>query len=217
MTGVADDEAMADPAMRKKPSDLSSMVAWCRTHVVLVMVLIGALMVSAGAILLDESAQETRKSTKTTGHLWWAKTTTTITHIPEAERRMNLLMGVGWLIAAAVVFAAAAWLFRRQRRSKRYQAILTGIESMDVQRIAGITGDPVVRVRREIQHMIDSEAITDIYIDYEADRVISKKYIPKMSHKTVVVCTGCGARNELIVGITKACDYCGDPLVLSTA
>ena len=52
--------------------------------------------------------------------------------------------------------------------------------------------------------MIDSGMINDFYIDYQREQVVSRKYIPKMSHKTVVKCSGCGGNNEVIVGITQA-------------
>lgn len=64
--------------------------------------------------------------------------------------------------------------------------------------------------------MINSEMISDFYIDYGADRVFSRKYIPKTSHKTVVKCSECGGNNEMIVGITKPCSFCGQPLMFGT-
>jgi hypothetical protein len=160
--------------------------------------------------------EETDTDTKTSGHLWWKKSTTTITEIPMTQRVTDLLVGIGLLILAAVLALAALRLFTMQGRFKRYLAILTGVESMKVQQIADITGSSSSRVRSEIQSMIDSEMISDFYLDYQGDQVVSKKYIPKTSHKTVVTCTGCGGRNELIVGITRHCTFCGEPLVLTT-
>ena len=58
--------------------------------------------------------------------------------------------------------------------------------------------------------------IGDFYIDYSSDQVVSKKYVPKTSHKTVVKCSECGGNNDLIVGITKHCSFCGQPLLLGT-
>ena len=51
-------------------------------------------------------------------------------------------------------------------------------------------------MRNEIQTLIDSDVINDFYIDYQREEVVSKKYIPKTSHKTVVTCRACGANND---------------------
>ena len=149
----------------------------------------------------------------TSGHLWWKETSTA--GVPMTQRLAYLLLGIGEFTVAAVCAFAALRLFTMQGHFKRYLAILTGVESMKVQQIADITGASPTNVRREIQSMIDSEMISDFYIDYQADQVVSRRYIPKMSHKTVVVCSGCGGRNELIVGITRNCGFCGEPLVLT--
>lgn len=82
--------------------------------------------------------------------------------------------------------------------------------------IAGITGGSQATVYRDIQRMIDSGVLDDVHIDYQAEEVVSKRYVPKSSHKTVVTCRACNANNELIVGITRACSACGEPLVLKT-
>jgi hypothetical protein len=58
--------------------------------------------------------------------------------------------------------------------------------------------------------------LEDYYVDFLTERVVSKKYTPKTSHKTVVSCTGCGDRNEVIVGIPRPCSSCGQPLVLGS-
>jgi hypothetical protein len=71
---------------------------------------------------------------------------------------------------------------------------------------------PPVQVRTDLQSMINSEMITDFHIDYGADQVVSTKFIPKTSHKTVVKCSACGGNNELIVGVTRNCAYCEQPL-----
>ena len=68
----------------------------------------------------------------------------------------------------------------------------------------------------DLQSMIKSEMITDFYIDYGADQVVSTKFVPKTSHKTVVKCSECGGNNELIVGITRSCEFCGQPLLMGS-
>jgi hypothetical protein len=158
--------------------------------------------------------EDTETDTKTSGHLWWKESTTTTTEVPMTERVTFLLVGIGLVIVAAVCAYAALRLFTMQGRYKRYLAILTGVESMKIQQIADITGSNPSRVRTEIQGMIDSDVISDFYIDYQADQVFSKKYIPKTSHKTVVTCPGCSGRNEVIVGIPRGCSYCGQPLAV---
>lgn len=151
---------------------------------------------------------------KCTGHLW-AKKCTEIA-IPLSERLPFLLIGVGLGVVVLGCLLAALYLSSTQGHLKSYQAILTGVESMSIQKIASVTNSSPSKVRREIQAMIDSDMIDDFYIDYGADQVVSRKYIPKTSYKTVVTCRACGANNELIVGITRPCAACGEPLVLNT-
>src|SRR5690606_38351993 len=104
-----------------------------------------------------------------------------------------------------VCVLVALLLTTMQGHLKRYLSILTGVESISVQKIASITNSNPAKVRREIQSMIDSDMIDDFHIDYGADQVVSKKHVPKTSRKTVVTCRACGANNELIVGITRPC------------
>lgn len=149
---------------------------------------------------------------KCKGHLW-AKECKDIP-IPLGERLPWLLLGIGLLVFAAFGALAALRLISTQGHLKKYQAILTGVETMAISRIADITRSSPSKVRNEIQMLIDSEEISDFYIDYQADQVVSKRYVPKSSHKTVVTCRLCGAHNELIVGITRSCAACGEPLIL---
>lgn len=152
------------------------------------------------------------EKTKTSGSLWWKKTT----EISLSERQPYLFVGIGMLVVAALCVAAAIRLITMQGNLKKYVHILTGVESMTIQQIVDITNSSRSKVSRDIQTMIDSGMIGDFYIDYKSEQVVSKKYIPKRSHKTVVTCSGCGGNNELIVGITKTCSFCGEPLVLRT-
>jgi hypothetical protein len=149
-------------------------------------------------------------TTKTTGMLWWKKTT----EIPLSERRPYLILAICLFAVAILCAVAAIRLFSMQGTLKKYLAILTGVESMKVQQIADITNSSTSKVYRDIQAMIDCEMVRDFYIDHSAGQVVSKKYIPKRSYKTVVTCPGCGDNNELIVGITRHCSSCGQPLVL---
>ena len=84
----------------------------------------------------------------------------------------------------------------------------------EIQRIVDITGSRRSTVYRDLEALVDSDMIDDVYIDYNADRVVSKKFVPATSHKTVVKCAECGSNNELIVGVTKACAFCRQPLLL---
>jgi hypothetical protein len=154
-----------------------------------------------------ESSEE-----KCEGHLWNKECHDVA--IPLSERLPDLIIAIGLFALAAMAVAGALVLTLTQTHLKKYQAILTGVESMPVQRIADITHLRPSRVRNEIQRLIDSDEINDFYIDYQADQVVSKKYVPKSSHKTVVTCRLCGAHNELIVGITRSCAACGEPLIL---
>ena len=157
----------------------------------------------------SESTEE-----KCTGHLVWKKCVDVA--VPMSERLTYLVVGVGLVVVALVCVIAALRLTTLSGHLNRYLAILTGVESMSIQQIADITQSRPSKVRDEIQSMISSEMISDFYIDYSADQVVSKKYIPKTSRKTVVKCSECGGNNEVIVGITKHCSFCGQPLLLGT-
>jgi len=152
------------------------------------------------------------QTTESSGILWWQET-----HEVPMDERMPYLQGaiIFWA-AAAILAGITLWLtVRRQSgRLKRYVPILKGVESMPVQQIASIVNVSPGRVYRDVQKMIDSDMIDDVYIDYQAGQVVSKKFTPDRSHKTVVTCPSCGARSEVIVGITRACSYCGQPLPL---
>jgi len=148
------------------------------------------------------------------GILVWR--TCTKNEVPLGERLPWLVLTI---VLGAVVLASlllALRLFTMQGTLNRYLAVLAGVETIPIQRIAEIVDSRPSKVRDDIQGMIDSDMITDFYIDYSADQVVSKKYIPKSSYKTVVACSGCGGNNELIVGITKTCSFCGQPLQLGT-
>jgi len=119
-------------------------------------------------------------------------------------------------VVALTCVLLALRLLTMQGSSNQYLAVLTGVETIPIQRIAEITHSRPSKVRDDIQSMIDSGMISDFYIDYSADQVVSRKYTPKSSHKTVVTCSGCGGNSELIVGITKVCSFCGQPLLLGT-
>lgn len=151
---------------------------------------------------------------KCTGHLWTKKCVDV--EIPMGERLPYLIASIALVGLALFGFYVAFQLIATQGHLKKYQAILTGVETMTVGQIADITHSSPSKVRNEIQRLIDTEEISDFYIDYSADQVVSRKYIPKTSHKTVTKCSGCGATNEVIVGITKHCGYCGQPLMLGT-
>ena len=131
------------------------------------------------------------------------------------ERLAYLLGGIALLTIAALCVYFWIKLARRRAAQRRYLAILTGVERMKVHQIAGIAGASQATVYRDIQQMIDSGIIEDMYIDYQAEEVVSKKYVPETSHKTVVTCRACNANNEVIVGIPRACAACGEPLILN--
>lgn len=150
------------------------------------------------------------ETTETSGWLWWQTTT----EKPLEKRLPYLFIAIGMLAVALACLVIGIRLFTLLGGLKKYSVILVGVESISIQKIAGITNSSASKVYRDIQTMIDSGMIKDLYIDYQSEQVVSKKYLPKSSHKTVVTCSGCGGRNELIVGITRSCSFCGQPLVL---
>lgn len=169
-----------------------------------------------GTVFVVLFFQAERTDTETSGYLWWKDTTTTTTEVPLGTRVVYLLIGLDLILVAVLCVYVLIRRSARRTAEKKYLAILTGGEVWKVQQIANITNLSPSTVYRDIQRMIDSGTIDDFYIDYKAEQVASRKYIPKSSHKTVVTCRACGANNELIVGITRACAACGEPLVLNT-
>ena len=168
----------------------------------------------AGTVLVVMFFQAERTETKTSGHLWWKEESTTTTEVPLTTRLLYLFIGLGLIAVGALCGYVRIRQAALRASHKKYLTILTGSERMKVHQIASITKSSASRVYRDLQRMIDSGLIDDVHIDYQAEEVISKKYIPKSSYKTVVTCRACGANNELIVGITRVCGACGEPLVL---
>jgi hypothetical protein len=189
------------------------MFGFLRRHWLTLAALIFAI---AGTVLVVLFFQTERTDTDTSGHLWWKDETTITTEVPLATRLLYLFIGLALISVAALSVYIRIRQAALQVSHKKYLAILTGFERMKIQQIAGITNSSPSTVYRDIQRMIDSGLIDDVHIDYQAEEVVSKKYIPKSSHKTVVTCRACGANNELIVGITSPCGACGEPLVLNT-
>lgn len=152
------------------------------------------------------------QATESSGMLWWRETR----EVPMSERAPYLQGAIICWVGAAALAIVTVWLSvtggSRGNRLKRYVPILKGVESIPVQQIAGIVNARPARVYQDIQRMIDSGMIEDFYIDYQSGQVISKKYTPDRSQKTVTTCPGCGARSETIIGIARACAYCGQPL-----
>jgi len=150
--------------------------------------------------------------TTTTGHLLWKQKHTT--EVALGTRILYLFIGLVLLAVAVFFVRLLMQRLARQAAQKKYVAILTGIETIPVQKVMAKTNADRATVLSDIQRMIDAGIIEDFYVDYEADRVVSKKYVPKTGHKTVVTCPSCGANNEVIVGITRPCNSCGEPLAI---
>lgn len=201
--------AESERAERQRAQMAGSM----KRHWLVVMALILGVV---GAVFFGLFFRAESTETKSSGHLWWKDETTTTTDIPMGVRLTFLLIGLALLAIAALCVYVRIHQARRTAAQKKYLAILTGFERMKVHRIAGIAGVSQSAVYRDIQRMIDVGVIDDIHIDYQAEEVVSKKYVPKTSHKTVVTCRACNANNEVIVGITRACVACGEPLALNT-
>lgn len=169
-----------------------------------------------GAILFGLSFNTERKETETSGHLWWKDEKTTTIEVPLETRLWLFFIGLALILLAALCVYVRIRQARLRGAQNKYLAILTGVERIKVHQIAGITNSSPSTVYRDIQRMMDAGMIDDIHIDFQAEEVVNKRYIPKSSHKTVVTCRACGANNELIVGITRPCGACGEPLVLNT-
>ena len=176
------------------------------------LVLSAVLSALFGAICFGVASEETQ--TKTSGHLWWRSETTS--NVATETRVGWLMAGIVMVLIAVALAALAIRLAKGRAALKKYEAILTGVEVITVQQISDITGHSRSRVYKDLQAMLRSGMIDDVYVDYQRERVVSRKYIPKTSHKTVVTCSGCGGNNEVIVGITRTCSFCGQPLLLAT-
>jgi len=170
----------------------------------------------------DKTRTITETRTSTSGHLWWKETTTVdvpvrVVDVPIQTRLMYLLSGIGLLLLAVLCIAIVVWIFATRQRLKRYPPILKGHEAMSIERIVDITGSSRATVVRDLRTLISTNAISDVYIDYDAGQVVNKKYVPEASSKTVVKCSECGGNNELIVGIPKSCGYCGQLVLAGTS
>jgi hypothetical protein len=175
------------------------------------LVLSAVLTALFGALCFGAASEETQ--TKSSGHLWWRSETTS--NVPTETRVGWLIAGIVMVAIAVALAAVAIRLARGRSALKEYEAILTGIEVITIQQISDITGHSRSRVYKDLQAMLRSGMIDDLYVDYQREQVVSRKYIPKTSYKTVVTCSGCGGNNEVIVGITRTCSFCGQPLVLA--
>ena len=175
------------------------------------LVLSAVLSALFGALCFGVASEETQ--TKSSGHLWWRSETTS--NVATETRVGWLMAGIVMVLIAVALAAVAIRLAKGRAALKKYEAILTGVEVIPVQQISDITGHSRSRVYKDIQAMLRSGMIDDVYVDYQRERVVSRKYIPKTSYKTVVTCSGCGGNNEVIVGITRTCSFCGQPLVLA--
>ncbi len=134
----------------------------------------------------------------------------------DQERLQLLLGGLGLMAVALFCLAIAYVLITERSRLRKYLPILKGIEAVGIQDIIDITGSRRATVFRDLRSLINANMVDDLYIDYKSERVVSKTYIPGRSWKTVVKCDGCDGNNELIVGITKTCSFCGQPLLMNT-
>lgn len=152
------------------------------------------------------------ESTETSGALWWKKTS----EIPMSERVPWLIGGLILVIVAIILVVIAVKLFLIQVSARRYTAILTGVESIELREVAHITRTSAARVSEDLEALIDSGVLEDYYVDHGSQRVVSRKFVPKAGRKAVVECQGCGAQNDVIVGITRPCDFCRQPVSFET-
>lgn len=187
-------------ALSRIPTQLQKPVARGMLAVAGAATLAGALSL---LILTDPPEQKCK------GHLWAKE----CVDIPRDSTPYVVTALVLFAIAAFCLLAALK-LVTTQGRLKKYLPILKGIETMNIQQIVDITGSSRATVYRDLQTLINGHMIDDLYVDYGNERVVSKRYIPDASRKTVVKCTGCSANNEIILGITKNCSHCGQPLLL---
>lgn len=151
------------------------------------------------------------KATETTGLLWWQETK----EIPLSERMSYLYAAIGLYASGAVLAVVGVALSMMQGSLRKYAPILTGVDFISIQSIADIVNKSSRKVYRDVQAMIDSGMVSDVYIDHKAGLVVSKTYIPKNSHKAVATCSGCGGNTEVFVGIPKPCSFCGQPLIVN--
>lgn len=152
-----------------------------------------------------------------TGRLWWKECEQSFNEWSFGMRAFLIVAGLGLLIAATALLIAAFRSSATRKRARPYATILTGVESMTIQQISDITRLRPSKVRAEVRAQIESGQIEGFYLDHAADQVVSRRYVPATSRKTVVKCSECGGNNEVIVGVTKPCSYCGQPLLLGPA
>lgn len=168
------------------------------------------MMLSLFALMAFMASRETQTEV-CTGKLLWKKCE--MVDVPVNELTGWGIASVILVLIAIILLIFSALLYRNAARIKKYDTILIGAESMPILQLASITGNSPTKVREDLQMIISSGANSKIYIDYGNDRVVSKKYAPKKSRKTVVKCSECGGNNHLIIGMTIDCAYCGQPLL----
>lgn len=168
-----------------------------------------------GAIFFGMFFRTERTETETSGHLWWKDETVSTTDVPMGTRLIYLFIGLALILAAAWCAYLQVRRNALRKSQRKYLAILAGVERIKIHQLAGITNHPTSVVYRDIQRMMDAGLIDDVHIDYQAEEVVSKKYVPKSSFKSVVTCSACGVNNEVIVGIPRPCVACGETLVLN--
>ncbi|WP_286216064.1 hypothetical protein [Demequina sediminis] len=165
------------------------------------------MMAGGFALIFIVAYSETEKSS---GALWWKKTT----EVPLSERLPYLFISITLFIAAATAVVMALRLLGAQSRMQKYLTVTDGVESIEIRQLVEITNTSRAKVYRDLEALISSGMASDLYIDYQGQRLVRRSHVPKNSRKATVRCTSCGGSNDIIVGSAKKCDYCLSALPL---
>ncbi|MCM3691464.1 hypothetical protein [Neobacillus niacini] len=167
-----------------------------------------------GLLSYDIFTEEKETITKETGHLFWKKTTETTIHHDLSERIPYLIVAIVLILLAFVCIVTAIKLILLFGRYKKYLAIIKGNDKLLIQQVADINNSNPLRVRNDLQNMIDSNYINGYYIDYKQGLLVDKNYIPERFDMKIVKCQSCGAGNEVGIGQSNYCMYCDSLLII---
>ena len=141
---------------------------------------------------------------RTTGILWWAKTT----EKELTERLLSLLAGIVFILVTTVSIIAAIKLYSMSGRFKKYLPVIKGCDQFAIQQIAAIMNLTSHQVINDLQNMIDSGYIKGYYINYQRQMLVERGDLPRNIMKKVVQCPHCGADTLITIGIVNYCQCC---------
>ncbi len=130
--------------------------------------------------------------------------------------------GASYIIGFFVCVGFGLWMMHcaksmraRGERYNRYVKVINESEKTRISDIALAVSLPANVVTKDLYEMIASDFFPGAYLDMERQEIvygertsIQKKPLKKGKSK-IMICSGCGARNEVFKDDCKECEYCG--------